>query len=71
MDSPKNQTNRKRRGSRQSKKKHRSQVAPQIIPGVRREIPTYDLASEEGLDIIEPLIPHIAELLAGPTSHDN
>ena len=25
----------------------------------------------EGLDIIEPLIPHIAELLAGPTSHDN
>ena len=23
----------------------------------------------EGLDVIEPLIPHIAELLAGPTSH--
>ena len=53
MDSPKIQANRKRGGSRRLKKKHRSQVTPQIIPGVRREIPTYDLATEEGLDIIE------------------
>ena len=53
MDNPDNQTNRKRGVSRRLKKKHRSHVTPQIIPGIQREIPTYDLASEEGLDIIE------------------
>jgi trimethylamine--corrinoid protein Co-methyltransferase len=43
----------RRRTPSRSKKRRQVPFAPQIIPGVRREIPTYDLAGEEGLNLIE------------------
>ncbi len=41
-----------RRGSR-SRKQARALTTPQIIAGVRRDIPPYILASEEGVDLVE------------------
>ena len=38
---------------RRSRKTRRPSGKPQIVSGVRREIPTYELLSEEGLDVIE------------------
>ncbi len=43
----------KRRKNVEARKRHQLPSLPRIIPGVRREIPTYELASEEGLDLIE------------------
>ena len=42
-----------RRGQARSKIRENSSAIPEIIPGVRREIPTYDLLGDEQLDLIE------------------
>ncbi len=42
-----------RRGQARSKIRENSSATPEIIPGVRREIPTYDLLGDEQLDLIE------------------
>ena len=42
-----------RRGQSRSKKREDLSATLQIIPGIRREIPTYELLGDEGLDLIE------------------
>ena len=42
-----------RRGQARPKIRENSSATPEIIPGVRREIPTYDLLGDEQLDLIE------------------
>ena len=42
-----------KRALRRSRKAHKPPARLRIITGVRREIPTYELLSEEGLDLIE------------------
>ena len=43
----------KKRARRRSRKGQKHPIEPRIITGVRREIPTYELLSEEGLNLIE------------------
>ena len=43
----------KRRSGARTRKQQRAIASPQVFAGVRRQIPTYQLLSEEGLDVIE------------------
>ena len=49
----------RRLGGTRTRKGRRASTSRSIIAGVRRSIPTYDLLSEEGLDLIEQDCAHI------------
>lgn len=53
MSNPQKKTNKPLRQGRQSRQRARRRQTPQIIAGVRREIPPYVLVEEEGLELVE------------------